>query len=48
MAARGLLAVEGALRRRVEVAPEAVRQVLVLEYMLPLGTCVHLTPFLRR
>ncbi len=43
--ARGLLAVEGALRRRVEVAPEAVRQVLVLEYMLPLGTCVHLTPF---
>ena len=45
MAARGLLAVEGALRRRVEVAPEAVRQVLVLEYMLPLGTCVHLTPF---
>ncbi|MGD0446476.1 MAG: glycosyltransferase family 9 protein [Edaphobacter sp.] len=43
--ARGLLAVEGALRRRAEVAPEAVRQVLVLEYMLPLGTCVHLTPF---
>ena len=45
MATRGLLAVEGALRRRAEVAPEAVRQVLVLEYMLPLGTCVHLTPF---
>jgi ADP-heptose:LPS heptosyltransferase len=45
MVGRGLLAMEGALRRRGKVAPEAVRQVLVLEYMLPLGTCVHLTPF---
>jgi ADP-heptose:LPS heptosyltransferase len=46
MVARALLAVERVFRRRVEIAPEAVRQVLVLEYMLPLGTCVHLTPFL--
>jgi ADP-heptose:LPS heptosyltransferase len=45
MVARALLAVEGVFRRRVEIAPEAVRQILVLEYMLPLGTCVHLAPF---
>jgi ADP-heptose:LPS heptosyltransferase len=46
MLARTLLAVEGVLRRKVAtVAPERVKQVLVLEYMLPLGSCVHLTPF---
>jgi ADP-heptose:LPS heptosyltransferase len=45
MVARGLRALEGALRGRGEVAPERVREILVLEYMLPLGTCVHLTPF---
>jgi ADP-heptose:LPS heptosyltransferase len=46
MLARALLAVEGVLRRKVAaVEPERVKQVLVLEYMLPLGSCVHLTPF---
>jgi len=46
MLARTLLAVERRLRRKVAtVEPEKVKQVLVLEYMLPLGTCVHLTPF---
>jgi ADP-heptose:LPS heptosyltransferase len=46
MLARTLLAVERVLRRRsAAVEPEKVKQVLVLEYMLPLGTCVHLTPF---
>jgi ADP-heptose:LPS heptosyltransferase len=41
-----LLAVERVLRKKVAtVEPEKVKQVLVLEYMLPLGTCVHLTPF---
>jgi len=45
MVARGLRALEGALRGRGEVAPERAREILVLEYMLPLGTCVHLTPF---
>jgi ADP-heptose:LPS heptosyltransferase len=32
-------------RKAKEIEPEKVKQVLVLEYMLPLGTCVHLTPF---
>jgi ADP-heptose:LPS heptosyltransferase len=46
MLARTLLAVERVLRRKVAaVEPGKVKQVLVLEYMLPLGTCVHLTPF---
>jgi ADP-heptose:LPS heptosyltransferase len=46
MLARTLLAVERVLRRKVAaVEPKKVKQVLVLEYMLPLGTCVHLTPF---
>lgn len=46
MLARTLLAVERVLRRKVAaVEPEKVNRVLVLEYMLPLGTCVHLTPF---
>jgi ADP-heptose:LPS heptosyltransferase len=46
MLARTLLAVERVLRGKVAtVEPEKVKQVLVLEYMLPLGTCVHLTPF---
>jgi ADP-heptose:LPS heptosyltransferase len=46
MLARTLLAVERVLRRNVAtVEPEKVKRVLVLEYMLPLGTCVHLTPF---
>jgi ADP-heptose:LPS heptosyltransferase len=43
MLARALLSVEGLLRRKV--APEKVKQLLLLEYMLPLGSCVHLTPF---
>jgi ADP-heptose:LPS heptosyltransferase len=46
MLARTLLAVERVLRRKAAaVEPEKVKQVLVLEYMLPLGACVHLTPF---
>jgi ADP-heptose:LPS heptosyltransferase len=45
MLARTLLAVEGMFRKVAAVEPERVKQALVLEYMLPLGTCVHLTPF---
>jgi ADP-heptose:LPS heptosyltransferase len=46
MLARTLLAVEKVFRKNVRaVEPEKVKRVLVLEYMLPLGTCVHLTPF---
>jgi ADP-heptose:LPS heptosyltransferase len=46
MLARTLLAVEEIFRRKVGAGgPERVKQVLVLEYMLPLGSCVHLTPF---
>jgi ADP-heptose:LPS heptosyltransferase len=46
MLARTLLAVEGVFRRKITaVGPERVKQVLVLEYLLPLGSCVHLTPF---
>jgi ADP-heptose:LPS heptosyltransferase len=46
MLARALLGVEGTLRRKPnEIEPAKVKRVLVLEYMLPLGTCVHLTPF---
>jgi len=40
-----LVAAERLLRgRRFRTAPEGVRSILVLEYMLPLGCCVHLTP----
>ena len=46
MLARTLLAVEKVFRKNVRtIEPEKVKRVLVLEYMLPLGTCVHLTPF---
>jgi len=39
------LAAESLLRgKQFRVPPEDVRSVLVLEYMLPLGCCVHLTP----
>jgi ADP-heptose:LPS heptosyltransferase len=42
---RGAMGVERLLRgRRLQVDPSAVKSVLVLEYMLPLGCCVHLTP----
>jgi ADP-heptose:LPS heptosyltransferase len=44
MLARALLAAEGLFRRTEAMEPEKVKHVLVLEYMLPLGTCVHLTP----
>jgi ADP-heptose:LPS heptosyltransferase len=43
MLAQAVLAVERLLGRG-QVEPKKVKQVLVLEYMLPLGTCVHLTP----
>src|SRR5271170_6265379 len=43
MLALALLGVEGLLRGKV--APEKVKHMLVLEYMIPLGACVHLTPF---
>jgi ADP-heptose:LPS heptosyltransferase len=45
MLAEVVLAVEKLLRRRTVIEPDKVKQVLVLEYMLPLGACVHLTPF---
>ena len=46
MLARTLAAVERLVRKKVAaIEPEKVKQVLVLEYMLPLGNCVHLTPF---
>ncbi|MDE3104893.1 MAG: hypothetical protein KGK08_06940 [Acidobacteriota bacterium] len=41
---RKVLAVERLLRPGTPKPPAAVRSVLVLEYMLPLGCCVHLTP----
>jgi ADP-heptose:LPS heptosyltransferase len=40
----GVIGVERVLLgRRLEVDPAAVKSVLVLEYMLPLGCCVHMT-----
>ena len=44
MLAHSLLALEGALRTRRAVAPADVKQVLFLQYRLPLGCCVHLSP----
>jgi ADP-heptose:LPS heptosyltransferase len=44
MLARAVLAAERLFRRTAATEPEKVKHVLVLEYMLPLGTCVHLTP----
>ena len=42
---RGAMGVERLLRgRRLQVDSETVKSVLVLEYMLPLGCCVHMTP----
>jgi ADP-heptose:LPS heptosyltransferase len=42
---RPLVAAERLLRgKQFRIAPEGVRSILVLEYMLPLGCCVHLTP----
>jgi ADP-heptose:LPS heptosyltransferase len=40
-----VMGVERLLRgSRLKVDPAAVKSVLVLEYMLPLGCCVHMTP----
>ena len=40
-----VMATERLLRgRRMAAVPQRVQSVLVLEYMLPLGCCVHLTP----
>ena len=39
-----LLTAEGLVRGRKEIAPTRVRSVLFLEYMLPLGCVVHMTP----
>lgn len=44
MLARAVLAAERLLRRTAATESEKVKHVLVLEYMLPLGTCVHLAP----
>lgn len=45
LSAGAMLASERLLRgRRVEFAPDRVKSILILEYMLPLGCCVHLTP----
>ena len=41
---RGAMGVERLLRgRRLQVDSQAVKSVLVLEYILPLGCCVHMT-----
>ncbi|MDQ2835109.1 MAG: glycosyltransferase family 9 protein [Acidobacteriota bacterium] len=46
MLAGTLLAIEKLLRPKASaVDPGKVRHVLVLEYLVPLGCCVHLTPF---
>ena len=40
-----VLASERLLRgRRLETVSDRVKSVLILEYLLPLGCCVHLTP----
>jgi ADP-heptose:LPS heptosyltransferase len=45
MLARTLLAVEKVFRKKVAAIEAAkVKQVLILEYQVPLGCCVHLTP----
>lgn len=45
LTADAVVASERALRgRRMSAIPEQVKSVLILEYMLPLGCCVHLTP----
>lgn len=44
MLAGALLAAEGMVRSSKPVAPLQAKQVLVLEYMLPLGCLVHMTP----
>ena len=45
MLAAALLAAERLFRRKqVRIDPAAVRQILFLEYLVPLGCCVHLTP----
>jgi len=45
LSAGAVVAAERLVRgRRVIAAPERVNSVLILEYMLPLGCCVHLTP----
>ncbi len=42
---RGAMGLERLLSgQRLRVDPDAVKSVLVLEYMLPLGCCVHMTP----
>ena len=42
--AGALMSAEKLLRRTGTIDPAAVRSVLILEYYLPLGCCVHLTP----
>lgn len=45
LSARSIMTSERLLRgRRVTAGPAEVRSVLILEYLLPLGCCVHLTP----
>lgn len=45
LSAGAVMSSERLLRgRRVAVVPEQVKSVLILEYVLPLGCCVHLTP----
>lgn len=45
MLARTLLSVEKVFRKKVAAIEAAeVKQVLILEYQVPLGCCVHLTP----
>ena len=45
MLAGSLLGIEGLLRKKTaQVIASGVRDVLVLEYLIPLGCCVHMTP----
>jgi len=44
MLARILGGLESVLRRKKKVVPAQVRQILVIEFMLPLGCVVHMTP----
>jgi len=42
--ATAFVAVERLVRPRSSVHPDAVHNVLILQYLIPLGNCVHMTP----
>jgi len=41
---KALVVAERVWRRRPSLSPEVIRNVLILEYIVPLGNCVHMTP----